>query len=110
MSTEREEDAACACERREGADGLLICRCEEVSEAEILEAIREGARTVNEVKRRTRAGMGLCQGKTCRRLVSQILARELGQPIGEVEPSTYRPPVRPVELRVLASVEDDDAP
>jgi NAD(P)H-nitrite reductase large subunit len=108
MSREREEDAGCACESHHGEDELLICRCEEVTKAEILQAIREGARTVNGVKRRTRAGMGLCQGKTCRRLVSQILAQELGQPIGEVEPSTYRPPVRPIELRVLASLEEDD--
>jgi NAD(P)H-nitrite reductase large subunit len=87
-------------------DGLVICRCEEVTRAEIEEAIAEGARTVNEVKRRTRAGMGLCQGNTCRRLVRQILAERMGQPIGEVEPSTYRPPVRPVELGVLASEEE----
>ena len=106
MSKEREEDVRCACEHRESEDGLLICRCEEVSEAEILEAIKEGARTVNEVKRRTRAGMGLCQGKTCRRLVQRIIAEETRQQIGEVEPSTFRPPVRPVPLAVLASLDE----
>jgi len=88
-------------------DDLLICRCEEVSRREILQAISEGARTVNGVKRRTRAGMGLCQGKTCRRLVSRIVAEETGQAIAEVEPSTFRPPVRPVELGILASLEEE---
>jgi NAD(P)H-nitrite reductase large subunit len=87
--------------------GLLICRCEEVTQQEIEEAIREGARTVNEVKRRTRAGMGLCQGKTCRRLVERMVAEWTGQMLADVQPSTHRPPVRPVELGVLATVGED---
>ena len=88
-------------------DSLLICRCEEVRRQEILQAIEEGAVTLNEVKRRTRAGMGLCQGKTCGRLVRQILAAKTGQPMARTAPSTHRPPVRPVELGVLASGEDE---
>jgi NAD(P)H-nitrite reductase large subunit len=89
-------------------EDLVICRCEEVSLEEILEAINEGAGTINEVKRRTRAGMGLCQGKTCHRLVTQILARQTGQPVGEVLPSTFRPPVRPIALGILSSVEGEE--
>ena len=56
-------------------NGLLICRCQEVTEAEIKAAIADGATTVDGVKRRTRAGMGLCQGKTCGRLVQQMITR-----------------------------------
>ncbi|MCR5773846.1 MAG: NAD(P)/FAD-dependent oxidoreductase [Lachnospiraceae bacterium] len=58
----------------------VICRCELVTEAEILEAIRRpvGARTVDAVKRRVRAGMGRCQGGFCSPKVVDILARELG--------------------------------
>lgn len=92
----------------EPEDELIICRCEEVSLKEILEAIAEGARTVNEVKMRTRAGMGLCQGKTCRRLVSQILAQQTGQPLGEILPATFRPPVRPIPIGVLATGDDEE--
>jgi NAD(P)H-nitrite reductase large subunit len=88
-------------------EDLLICRCEEVSLREILEAIREGARTLNEIRRRTRAGMGLCQGKTCHRLIAQILARHTGQSLGEILPSTFRPPLRPVPLDVLGSSEGE---
>ena len=84
-------------------NGLIICRCEEVSREEILQAIAEGARTLVEIKWRTRAGMGLCQAKTCRRLVAQILAEQTGQPVAEISPATYRPPVRPVELDILAT-------
>ncbi len=85
---------------------MLICRCEEITEEEVLEAIADGARTVNEVKRRTRAGMGLCQGKTCSHLVMQILARQTGQAPAEVPPGTSRPPVRPLKLAALASEEE----
>ena len=60
--------------------GHIICRCEQVTEAEIVQAIRRpvGARTVDAVKRRVRAGMGRCQGGFCAPLVIDILARETG--------------------------------
>ena len=66
--------------------GRIICRCETVSEGEIVDAIHEtcGARTLDGVKRRTRAGMGRCQGGFCGPKVTQILARELNIPITEV--------------------------
>lgn len=55
-------------------DDLIICRCEEVTKGDILRAIEDGALTIDGVKKRTRAGMGLCQGKTCQRLVAKILS------------------------------------
>jgi glycerol-3-phosphate dehydrogenase len=66
--------------------GRVICRCETITEAEIVEAIHEscGACTVDGVKRRTRAGMGRCQGGFCGPRVTQILARELNIPVPEV--------------------------
>ena len=66
--------------------GRVICRCETVTEGEIVDAIHElvGARTVDGVKRRTRAGMGRCQGGFCGPRVTQILARELGIPVESV--------------------------
>ena len=59
--------------------GQIICRCEQISEGEIIEAIRRGARSLDGVKRRVRAGMGRCQGGFCAPRVMEILARELGQ-------------------------------
>ena len=56
----------------------VVCRCETVTEGEIVDAIRRGARTVDGVKFRTRAGMGRCQGGFCTPYVVKILARELG--------------------------------
>lgn len=84
---------------------LIICRCEDVTEAEVLAAIALGATTVDEVKRLTRAGMGHCQGRTCRRLVNQILARQLGQKPWEQKQTTQRSPLQPVSLRTLAESE-----
>jgi len=86
-----------------GDEDIVICRCEEVDRSEILRAIEEGARTVDGVKRRTRAGMGLCQGKTCRRIVARIIAKETNQRIEEIMPSRYRPPVRPIALGILTN-------
>ena len=79
-------------------NGLLICRCLEVTEAEIKAAIADGATTVDGVKRRTRAGMGLCQGKTCGRLVQQMITRQTGQNPAEVLPMKSRMPARPVKI------------
>lgn len=66
--------------------GRVICRCETITEGEIVEAINSpvGARTVDGVKRRTRAGMGRCQGGFCGPRVTQILARELNISVPEV--------------------------
>jgi len=60
--------------------GHIICRCEHVSEGEVIEAIRRGATTLDGVKLRTRAGMGRCQGGFCTYYVLKILARELDIP------------------------------
>lgn len=64
------------------AYGRIVCRCETVTEGEIIAAIHQtvGAKTVEGVKRRTRAGMGRCQSGFCQYKVMQILARELGIP------------------------------
>ncbi len=64
--------------------GRIICRCETITEGEIVEAIHRGARSLDGVKRRTRAGMGRCQGGFCGPRVMEILSRELGIPMTEL--------------------------
>ncbi|MGI5869387.1 MAG: NAD(P)/FAD-dependent oxidoreductase [Kiritimatiellia bacterium] len=72
--------------RRDPAYGRVVCRCETVSEGEIRASIRArvGARTVDGIKRRTRATMGRCQGGFCTPRLLEILAEELGIRIDEV--------------------------
>ena len=75
--------------KREPAYGTIVCRCESVTEGEILDAIRRpvGARSLDGVKRRTRAGMGRCQAGFCSPKVMEILRRELGVDLREVTKS-----------------------
>lgn len=83
----------------------IICRCEEVSEKEIREAIRKfNLDTVAEVKRVTRAGMGLCQGRSCEPAIRRILSKETGNDIPEVDTDSTRPPTIPVETGVIADI------
>lgn len=71
------------------AFGRVVCRCETVTEGEILEAIHTNppARTLDAVKRRTRAQMGRCQGGFCMPIVAELLARELNIPYEDVTKS-----------------------
>ncbi|UCD82700.1 MAG: (2Fe-2S)-binding protein [Desulfobacterales bacterium] len=87
----------------EDDDDLVICRCEEITKGEIKDAIRNGMRTLNGIKRITRAGMGLCQGQTCQKLVTRILTEELGLAAADIDPTTARGPVRPLKLAVFAN-------
>lgn len=71
------------------AYGTVVCRCETITEGEIIDAIHRtpGARSIDGVKRRTRAGMGRCQGGFCSPKVMEIIARELDVPLSEVTKS-----------------------
>ena len=72
--------------KKNPAYGRIICRCETVTEGEIIDAIKApaGARDVDGVKRRTRSGMGRCQGGFCGSKVVAILSRELDLPLEEI--------------------------
>ena len=67
--------------------GRVVCRCEQITEGEIVQAIRRplGARTLDGVKRRCRPGAGRCQGGFCGPKVLEILARETGLPEVSIE-------------------------
>lgn len=86
---------------------IIVCRCEDVTLARIQELIREGVHTVDEIKRLTRAGMGLCQGRTCRHLVMQEISGMTGVPIDQLLMPTFRPPSRPVKLGLIAAAADE---
>ena len=84
-------------------DDMLVCRCEEITKGEIRQAIHEGMFTMTEIRRYLRAGMGLCQGNTCGRIVKGIIAAELGRRPAELEDCTPRGTARPVVVKVYGN-------
>ena len=90
-------------------DDVLVCRCEEITAGVVRKAAREyKGESVTDIKRRVRAGMGLCQGKTCGRIVTRIIAEETGKQAKDSLPATDRPPVRPVTFGELIGGNDND--
>ena len=87
----------------EKKEETIVCRCEELTEQKVRDTIRRfNLRTANEVKRLTRAGMGLCQGRTCEPLIKRIMAEETNRKVSEMLPLTKRPPTRPINIKFLA--------
>jgi NAD(P)H-nitrite reductase large subunit len=80
----------------------LICRCEEITLGRIDAALADGAPSIGELKRATRAGMGACQGRYCGPLLSQLLAERLGRPLDEEVRFAPRMPVKPVRIADIA--------
>ncbi|HRA47224.1 MAG TPA: (2Fe-2S)-binding protein [Thermomicrobiales bacterium] len=78
------------------------CRCERVLAEAVASAIADGNTTVNDVKRRTRAGMGLCQGIYCTAAIAEQLISAGIKPMS-IEPMTQRIPVRVINLATVAS-------
>ena len=87
-------------------DDTIVCRCEEVTAGEIRDAIRAGTADANDIKKRTRAGMGYCQGCNCLPPIAAMLEREFGVDPTTMRGLTGRPPVQPVALHVLGAVQD----
>ena len=100
----------------------IICQCEEVSRADLLGVqppkylsrpapmcarsldtlLEDGPANPDQIKRLTRAGMGVCQGRRCRDQVAMLLALESSQPFGTIPLASHRAPVRPLPLKILA--------
>jgi thioredoxin reductase len=113
-----------------GGMDVHACQCEEVSRREIVDvqpprylnwgssqmrarglAALAGERPPNQdqVKRLTRAGMGLCQGRRCREQVALLLAMAADCPVGQIPLASYRPPLRPLPLAVLRPNDEPEA-
>ncbi len=88
------------------ADQIVICRCEDITKERLMEVIADGYETIDEIKRVTRAGMGPCQGRTCRQLIAQELSKIYGVPMEEVLMPTFRAPVKPISMGVLADARE----
>jgi len=91
------------------ADETVICRCEEVTAGELRARAVQGRPGPNQLKAFTRAGMGPCQGRQCGYTMAHIVSAAQGRPVGEVGFYRIRPPLKPVTLGELASL-DEQAP
>lgn len=84
-------------------DDLVVCRCEEVTKGDIRRAIHAGLYRFPEIRRFTRCAMGLCQGRTCTKLVQSIAARELNCSYEELLHPAARSPQRPLQMQELGN-------
>jgi len=80
----------------------IVCRCEDITEQDVIDAIHDGYTDLEELRRKLRIGMGPCQGRVCITLVKKILERETGEKVSETSYPTNRPPLIPVSLGALA--------
>jgi thioredoxin reductase len=103
-------------------DDTIICQCEEVTRADLIGVqppnylsrpapmcarsletlLKDGPANQDQIKRLTRSGMGVCQGRRCRDQVAMLLALESGKPFGTIPLATHRAPVRPLPMKILA--------
>ncbi len=110
-------------------DDTIICQCEEVTRADLIGVqppnyltrpapmcarslgtlLEDGPANQDQIKRLTRAGMGVCQGRRCRDQVAMLLALESDQPFGSIPLATHRAPVRPLPLKIMADWDEPAA-
>ncbi|MFH1943833.1 MAG: (2Fe-2S)-binding protein [bacterium] len=90
----------------EGRDEIIVCRCEDITMEEVETAVDAGMDDPEEIKRFLHIGMGPCQGRTCGRLVSQIIARIKKRPVSSVKRTEQRPPLVTVPIRDFLGDED----
>jgi len=86
----------------------IVCRCEEVSAKDILDAVAIGATGPNQLKAYRRTGMGPCQGRLCGLTVTELMAQARGKTAQEIGYYRLRAPVKPITLAELASVPKTD--
>jgi NADPH-dependent 2,4-dienoyl-CoA reductase/sulfur reductase-like enzyme len=85
----------------------VICPCEGITAARVDQALDEGVGDLGQMKRMTRAGMGECQGRMCSPALAHVIAHRRGISLEAIAPPSFRPPVTPVPIHVLATLPDD---
>jgi bacterioferritin-associated ferredoxin len=75
------------------SEDIIICRCQDITLKEIEKAVDAGITEPEQLKRFLHIGMGPCQGRTCGRLVTRIIAHKTGKPVSEIKSTHQRPPL-----------------
>jgi NADPH-dependent 2,4-dienoyl-CoA reductase/sulfur reductase-like enzyme len=91
------------------ADDVIICRCEEVTAGAVRAVVKQGCQGPNQAKSFLRAGMGACQGRLCGHTVVEVIADARGVSVDAVGYYRVRPPITPISVGELASVEGAEA-
>jgi bacterioferritin-associated ferredoxin len=87
----------------------IVCRCEEVTASDILDAVAIGATGPNQLKAYRRTGMGPCQGRLCGLTVTELMAEARGKTPQEIGYYRLRAPVKPITLAELAAMPRTEA-
>ena len=83
------------------ASKIILCRCENVTLADIQELLNEGMDSMQEIKKTCRCTMGPCQGRTCKELVAREIANHLKKKVDEVDIPVSRIPIKPITLGMI---------
>lgn len=86
----------------------ILCPCEDITAQEVLDAVRHGYDTVEDVKRYTGLATGTCQGRLCLAPCVELLAARTGRSPDELGTIRYRPPTEPVPLGLVAAGAEDE--
>lgn len=91
------------------APATIVCRCEEVTAAQVREVVAQGCQGPNQAKAYLRCGMGPCQGRLCGLTVTELIADARGLPPSEIGYYRLRPPVKPVTLAEFAAMDKPES-
>ncbi len=88
---------------------IIICRCEDVTLADVEAIMNDGYTSFEEIKRILRVGMGPCQGNTCGQLLQKEISKYLKIPLNEVETHRVRPLISGVKLKSIVEASKDES-
>lgn len=80
------------------SEPIIVCRCEDISLADIENAIEQGITSLEQLKRFLHVGMGPCQGRTCGRIIARIMAEKTGRPVSDFRRTKPRPPLTSIPI------------
>jgi NAD(P)H-nitrite reductase large subunit len=86
----------------------IICRCEDITLADIKQHVAKGEHSLEEIKRSCRCGMGPCQGRNCMPLIAREIASATGKPLADIALPTFRPPTIAIKMSSLLGVNKHD--
>ncbi len=90
-------------------DKVIICRCEDVTQDQIQDLLKQGYTTFEDLKRLLRVGMGPCQANTCGHLIQKEISKFLGVPVESVPVHKVRPLTLGVKLSSIAEAQEDES-